>query len=329
MKKFLSDLEKELQKLNVNPNEIKEILEDHKEMIEAAIEEGLNEDEIRVKFGEPSKVATELHEDLKSGSSELNLDGVESLSKYKLDDYSFVKTFTTFSDINYFDISLVSDDLIMSDYEGESIQVYQKKIKEIDKYEIELVNDKFILKRKDTKKFVKRISFNNNGGSFLVLIPKGIKADKCKYKTVSGDVSVNGLVVDSFDFKGTSGDIQISNVNIGEAKFHLVNGDIEMKGFKAISFDISLINGDIELQNGIVDKNIDINSVSGDVELHAVECDEASFKTVSGDIEGRNFYVNELSLKTVSGDVEIENDDKTRVINIKSKKTLSGDVKIN
>ena len=41
MKKFLSDLEKELQKLNVNPKEIKEILEDHKEMIEAAKEEVL------------------------------------------------------------------------------------------------------------------------------------------------------------------------------------------------------------------------------------------------------------------------------------------------
>ena len=85
----------------------------------------------------------------------------------------------------------------------------------------------------------------------------------------------------------------------------------------------------IEFENGIIEKDMYINSVSGDVELRSVECDKASFKTVSGDIEGRNFYVNEISLKSVSGDVEIENDDKTRVINVKSKKTLSGDIKIN
>jgi DUF4097 and DUF4098 domain-containing protein YvlB len=108
-----------------------------------------------------------------------------------------------------------------------------------------------------------------------------------------------------------------------------VNGDVEIQGFKAESFDISLVNGDVEFENGIIEKDMYINSVSGDVELRSVECDKASFKTVSGDIEGRNFYVNEISLKSVSGDVEIENDDKTRVINVKSKKTLSGDIKIN
>ncbi len=327
MNKFLSDLEKELQKLNVSPKEIKEILEDHKEMMEAAKEEGLNEDELRLKFGDPSKVATEIHGDLKSVSSEINLDEVESMTNYDLDKYTFIETFNTVSDIKDFDISLVSDDFIMSDYEGESIQVYQRDIKDLDKYEIYFTSNVFTLKRKSS--MISKISFNNKGGSFLVLFPKGIKVDGFNYKTVSGDLELNGLVVDEFNHKSTNGDVEISNVNLGEAKFSLVNGDIEMNGFKAISFDISLVNGDVELQNGILDNDLYINSVSGDVELHTVECKEASFKTVSGDVEGRNFYVNDITLKSVSGDVEIENDDKTRVINVKSKKTLSGDIKIN
>jgi hypothetical protein len=148
MNKFLNDLKKELQKLNVNPKEIKEILEDHKEMIEAAKEEGLNEDELRLKFGDPSKVATEIHDDLKSASSEINMDEVESLVKYDLDKYTFIETFTTISDIKEFDVSLVSDDFIMSDYEGESIQVYQKDIKDLNKYDINLKSNIFTLKRK-------------------------------------------------------------------------------------------------------------------------------------------------------------------------------------
>jgi len=329
MNKFLKDLEKELQKLDVNPREIKEILADHKEMIEAAKEEGLNDDELRLKFGDPSKVATELNEDLKTASSDIKLDQIESIVDYNLEDYTLVETFTTVLEVNEFDITLVSDDFIFSDYEGDNIQVYQKGVKDLDKYDIHLNDNKFELKRKKTLGLGLKMSFSNKGGNFLVLIPKGLKPKVFNYHTVSGDFELNGLYVEKFNLKSTNGDIEISNVNLGETKFSLVNGDVEIQGFKAESFDISLVNGDVEFENGIIEKDMYINSVSGDVELRSVECDKASFKTVSGDIEGRNFYVNEISLKSVSGDVEIENDDKTRVINVKSKKTLSGDIKIN
>ena len=270
MNKFLKDLEKELQRLNVSPKEIKEILEDHKEMMEAAKEEGLNEDELRLKFGEPSKVATEIYSDLNSLSSEINLDEVESIVNYDLDKYTFVETFTAISDIKEFEISLVNDNFIMTYYEGESIQVYQKNIKELDKYEIGFSSNKFTLKRKSNKKLFGNIYTNNNGAGFLVLFPKELKAEGFKYNTISGDFELNGLTVDKFNHKSTNGDIEISNVNLGEAKFSLVNGDIEMNGFKAISFDISLVNGDVELQNGILENNLYINSVSGDVDRKSV-----------------------------------------------------------
>jgi DUF4097 and DUF4098 domain-containing protein YvlB len=327
MNKFLKDLEKELQKLNVNPKEIKEILEDHKEMIEAAREEGLNEDELGLKFGDPVKVANEIHGDLKTEPSNYSSDEVESTVKYNLNDYDLVKTFTSVFDVKQFDISLVSVDFVMSDYEGDSIQVYQKEIKDIEKYEINFLDSKFTLNRKSSINFGRKL-FKNNGGSFLVLIPKGIEAKIINYKTVSGDLELNGLNVNKSNFKGTSGDMEISNVSLGTAKFSLVNGDVEIQGFKADSFEISLVNGDIELEKGIIEKDIFVNSVSGDVELLEVECKTASFNTVSGDIEGRNFYVEDIKFKSVSGDVEIENDDKNRVINIVSKKTLSGDVNI-
>ena len=90
----------------INPKEIKEILADHKEMIEAAKEEGLNDDELRLKFGDPSKVATELNEDLKTSSSDIKLDQSESIVDYDSEDYTLVETFTTVLEVNEFDITL-------------------------------------------------------------------------------------------------------------------------------------------------------------------------------------------------------------------------------
>ena len=329
MNKFLKDLEKELKKLNVNPKEIKEILEDHKEMIEAATQEGLNEDEINKKFGDPTKVASEISQDSKETSSGVNLEGVESIAKYDTDKFQLVNTFHLVSDLKEFSVNLVNDDFILVDHNEDNIQVYQERIKDIEEYEISLTDGKFILQRKSNKLFKKTFNFNRKSGTFLVLMPKGITLEEFNYHTVNGEVSANQLATNIFNLNSTNGDIQFSNVNLGEAKLSLVNGDIEIQGFKASSLDVSLVNGDVEIQKGIIDGDLHFNSVSGDTTLIDVEGNEATFKTVSGDLDGKNFYVKEISLKSVSGDVNIANDDKTRVIKVKNKKTLSGDININ
>ncbi len=329
MNKFLKDLENELKKLDVNPSEIKEILADHKEMIEEAKQEGLNEEEINMKFGDPVKVAAELHHDATNKPSGIDLNDVESLAQFDTDDYNLVKAFNNDMKLLEFNVTLVSDDFIFSDYEGEDIQVFQKDLKDTDDYSITLNNSVFTLKRERSSKMSGILRFSQNSGSFLVLVPKGMKMEFFNYHTVSGDVVLNKIVVKKFILKSTNGDIELSNVNLGDAKFSIVNGDIEMQGIKSVSLEISLVNGDVSIEKGIIDTDMYIHSVSGDAEFTDVECKTATFKTVSGDIEGRNFYVEEISLKSVSGDVEINNDDKTREILVKVKKTISGDININ
>lgn len=329
MNKFLRDLEIELKKLNVNDKEIQEIIEDHKEMIETGKEEGLNEEELRLKFGNPSKIAKEINDDLQRTSNSFTVESVQSIVDYNLGDYTFVKSFSSMLEVTDYESKFVNDDLIISNYEGDSIQVYQKDIKDIDKYEIDLVSGTFIIKRKTNGIFGKNLLFKEKSGTFLVLIPMDTRFKDFKYHTVSGDAEMNGIVAENFYMKSTSGDVEMSNIDLGKTKFSMVSGDIELSGLKALSLDISLVNGDVEIENGKIDQKIDLNSVSGDADLKLVECDTASFKTVSGDIEGRNFYVNEISLNSISGDVEIKNDDKTRVIHVLSKKTLSGDITIN
>ena len=62
MKTFLENLTKELKKNQVNENDIKEIIQDHEEMIKEAIDDGLNEADIEEKFGNPEDLAKDLAE---------------------------------------------------------------------------------------------------------------------------------------------------------------------------------------------------------------------------------------------------------------------------
>ena len=329
MNKFLKDLEKELKKLNVSTKETEEILADHKEMMEAAKQEGLTEDEMSEKFGNPTKVASEISQDSKEGKTKVNLEGIESIAKYDTDKFSLVNTFQLVSDLKEFSVKLVNDDFILADHDEDYIQVFEEKIKDIEEYEISVTNNKFLLKRKSKKIHNSVFNSSKKSGTFLVLMPKSVALEEFDYHTVNGEVNANQLVTKKFALKSTNGDLQFSNVKLGEAKFSLVNGDIKVQGFKASSLDVSLVNGDVKFQKGIVDGDLYFNSVSGDTTLIDVEGNAAAFKTVSGDLDGKNFYIKEISLKSVSGDVNISNDDKTREIKVKNKKTLSGDININ
>ena len=329
MNKYLKDLEKELKKLKVKTEEIKEIIEDHKEMIEAAKNEGLDEAQIEEKFGNPEKLAKELSESTISENEKMdyNFEDVNSCVKENTEDYNLVKAFPVVLEEISINVGLVSDDLALTVYDGESIQVFERDVEDINDYTISFENNELILK-KDKKK-IKIFSFSRKSSRFLVLVPQSATIKSLDYKTVSGDVELNGLKTSEFNMKSTSGDVEMSNIDAGKAKCTSVSGDMEIKNLKAKSFDVSHVSGDLEIEKSVIEDNMYFNSVSGDVELFEVECNVATFKTVSGDLEGKEFYPKEVSLKSVSGDIEIKNRDVLKEVNVISKKTVSGDININ
>ena len=99
MKKFLKELEMELKMLKMNNKDIDEILEDHKEMIDAAIDEGLNETEIEEKFGNPKNVAKELSKDTKESKKSvvINVENSDSCVKDNTSKYDLVEAFPVVS----------------------------------------------------------------------------------------------------------------------------------------------------------------------------------------------------------------------------------------
>ena len=324
MKKFLSDLQKELKKMNMSDQEIKEILADHKEMIEEALKEGLTEEEISKKFGDPSKLAQELHSD--SQKVNINIDDYTNASEYEsVEGYKLFKTLPAL-ELNEIQIRLISEDVEMYPYNGQNIEVHYKKDIKEENYDVSLENGVFKLTRNSRK----TIMFERKTTpDFVVRYPNNGQLVNYSVETVSGDSELKGINTKQLRLKSTSGDFEAQGVKCELADFKTVSGDFEVKEVQANEMIMSAVSGDFECKDCDVKGNLDINTVSGDFELYSFKAKVANFKTVSGDLEGKEFYVERIDLKSVSGDINIQNSDKLRPITVGKKRTLSGDIKIN
>lgn len=317
MKTFLDALKKELKKRNFSKEDIAEILADHEEMIETAKTEGLSEDELASKFGDPGKLAEDL---LAAKPIEVHKGGIS------VEGYTLLQTFPVLD--NEFDIhiALVNEDVKYQIHDMQQIEVHYKNIKDTDEYVVTFDNNEFVLKR-DTPKL--RFRLSKESGKFIVKVPQNIASKQCTIKLVSGDAKLEGIQTDVFDVNTTSGDVKLSTFTAKAAKFHTVSGDLDIDQGTIEALDLSMVSGDCKLKHTTVSGTIDCNTVSGDVKAENSEAGDFNFKTVSGDCKGKNFYPKNVSLRSVSGDVKIKNEDQLREIKVVKSKALSGKIKIN
>ena len=325
MKKYLEDLEKELKKLKMSDLEISDILNDHKEMIAAAKDDGVTDEELEEKFGNPERVAKELKDDTFDASFNTKDDKVYGTDEFE--EYELFKTFPVSGDVTNVLINLISEDVVFYPYEGNEIKIFAKDMKNPDDYEIVYIDNQLIINRKNNKLF--KMFSNNNSANFGIMIPLGLDLASFEVKNISGDYEVKSVNAIKFEFKSTSGDVELENIHAKDFNINTVSGDLELENCSAEDMEISLVSGDCDMEKIDVNNKITINSVSGDVDAEAVKCQHLSFRTVSGDFEGKEVYPESVDLKSVSGDISISNSNKDHKIDVKSKKTLSGDVTIN
>ena len=204
MKKYLKDLEAELRKNNLNEKEIEEILADHEEMIESAINEGLTDEELIEKFGDPKEVAEML--------SDFSEKKEETESQEKIKEYVFENIQENYS---------IKIELINEDYEFKLI--YDNKIK-VDligdisprKYEIDYRNNTLLIK---TKHHFQRLYFESNKEKkFVISIPKDILIDEFIIKEINGDGKIEGFRSRKTNIETNNGDMVLENIITDEFK---------------------------------------------------------------------------------------------------------------
>lgn len=322
MKKYLKDLEAELKKHQVSEEDIAEILSDHEEMINSALNEGLSEEELYEKFGNPKDLAEELSADATSEDQGNHEKEAEETSETK-NVYEFLGVENDY-DIN---ITLVNEDVFFKLSDEEKITVEAKNIDHPNRYTIKFDRNELVINSPKSYGFKFNI-FRRDGGKFIVTLPKNKGINQTHIKLVNGDVSMHGLGIKHLKFESTNGDMKLDDLKVEEFQIRTVNGDVDANDLQASSFNGSMVNGDMVLKGLTVSGDIVLNTVSGDIKISDSSCEQASMRTVSGDLRGKEFYPKKVSLASVSGDIVIENSDTLRSIEVLRKKTLSGDIRI-
>jgi DUF4097 and DUF4098 domain-containing protein YvlB len=316
MKKFLEDLKVELNKNGFTTLEISEILQDHEEMINEAIADGLSEEEIPKMFGSPSKLADDLKETADSESDEVGID--------KEVGYALVKTYLPSDKELEFNVKLVNEDIKVLPSKSGNIEIHAKNYKEKD-YIISFEDNVLTLKKKS------KIGFSMNfkkGTKFKLYFPQDNGFSLFNFITTNGDASLKHINGSEFKVKSVNGDVSIKDSNLKTTNITTVNGDIKINKSTTEDFTLSLVSGDVKAKDVTISNECYIHTVSGDADLKDVTAKNISFRSVSGDLKAKECYPETVSLQSVSGDIVIENKNKEHHIEIVKKKTLSGDISI-
>ncbi len=316
MKKFLEDLKKELMNKNISDEEIEDILKDHEELINEALEDGLPESDLISRFGTPKSIADEIDDDLPK-------DERESKSNDNNEETTFV--FETKNDDVKVQLKLTSEDIYIKPSKDDLIHVLIDGDNQKDIIHVSFENDTLDISKQllNTKKFMDDLSNRD----VYIELPSKTKVSSLMIKTVSSDIEIKEVNPQHLNLNAISGDIKINQLIAESIQMHIVSGDVEFLNIYSEKLHTSQVSGDLEVNHSKIEFEFESQTVSGDIEINEVSCEMFNLDSVSGDVEASEFYPNTVRFKSVSGDLDIKNKTK-KEIKILSKKTVSGDINI-
>jgi len=321
MKTFIEDLKKELNKLKLSDTEKQDIINDYKEMIETALEEGLDPNDIEKKFGSPKRVAEAI-------ASDQGISFKDEEEKPKSNRFSLWKSYTPTQNSMKLVIKLIHENVLISTSKDDKIHVYQKGEFSADCYELSFSSSEMKLVSPPLKGFKFKDFFqSHNRVEFLIEIPEELVLENVQFTMVNGNSSISNIKADAFQLSTTNGDVEIKDSYIGNFKINTVNGDIESTKLYVDFLKATTVSGDIRFQSCVFNKEIKLNTVSGDFEINESTCYELEMTSVSGDLKGKEFYPKKINFKSVSGDIELKNKDR-QPIEINKKSPFTGSVTI-
>lgn len=185
-----------------------------------------------------------------------------------------------------------------------------------------------------------RINFGTLSKTLDVFLPQDLSLSGLEIKTVSADISADGISSRNLNAESVSGRIGLLNCTISNnADLESVSGDIELTSPENIhileaeavsgsitvnipgtdSFDISTVSANIKITSAEAPLNGAAKSTSGDIKIYLPENSqfEIDVHTVSGDFnsvfaltsEGNRYTcgagANKYSAETVSGDISL------------------------
>ena len=321
MMTYIDDLKKELSKYSLNQQEQDEILADFKEMLNTAIQEGLDPKDIAKKFGTAKKVAEEIAQD--QGAFEKKSTDSEDDGSFRL-----WKSFQPTEEKMNMTIKLINEDVMIKPSLDQAIHVHVKGAFNPERYELIINANELSLSTPTLKGFrFKHLFSSHSRVKFLIEVPEELMFKQATVSVINAYLHMNGVRSEQFTISTTNGDVLLEQASLGTFKINSVNGDIEANNVYVDLMQASSVSGDMLFQSCVFNKEIKLNSVSGDFEINGSTCIELDMSTVSGDLIGNEFYPKRIHFKSLSGDITLKNSD-NQPIEIHKKGPLSGSVDI-
>lgn len=117
-------------------------------------------------------------------------------------------------------------------------------------------------------------------------------------------------------------EIYIPSIYENDIKIETASGDITIELENLSKLKANTASGDIELKRSLIAEEVDLKSISGDIETVIIQASNISIESTSGDIESTRLEEN-IYLKTISGKIECDNIKGEATIS-----TVSGDIDI-
>ncbi len=304
--------------------EIEDIINDHREMIEEAIRQGLTEEQIPLRFGDPKTLARELAENSKTNdASEERRNGEQE----DTDELTLWKTLTPDQDSLKIFINTISEDYRVQASSDDKIRIYYEGKGNIEHYSASCERGEF---KFEAPKFRGGLIFmrKNDDLDFVFEIPKNVRITESKFVNLSGDLVIKNIKTENFQVNTTSGDVMIESCELGQTKWNTVSGDLSVKDVTLNDLSSSQVSGDLNMEHADIKGDVHMNTVSGDLNFNDVKANKVEFSSVSGDVDGSEFYPEVIRFKSVNGDLSISNKTKTS-IHLEKVSTLSGTVEVN
>lgn len=316
MMKFIEDLKKELKKQHLSDAEIEDIIKDHEDMMKEALEEGHQESDVILRFGDPALIAKEL-------SKSSNISDEDNMAN---DTYQLWKSYTPSEESFSLVVKLVSEDLTIQPSKDDHIRILYKGRENIEKYHISYTKGDLNI---ETPKLRSFSLFRNhtNDMKFIIEVPKELDFKTCNQHGVSSDLLLHDLEISLLTINTTSGDCDIKDSILTDSRWNTVSGDLKASRLHISNLVVSMVSGDLNLEEVHIESDLSISTVSGDIDIKDSKAETVNFNTVSGDMEAKDFYIESVKFKSVSGDCDIQNKDKTPISVLRSS-SISGEIHI-
>ena len=356
---YLQELERELTAAGIA--DIPEHLAYFEELFSDMLEDGLSEEEITARLGDPRRLAEtilleEKGEKLPEKDREESVRASRNDRPAETEGKDYEKSVQTpFASLNkllknltgYFGNSAESASVHVTELPGEGL--YGLDI-DWDMGDVEICvgeEEKILLKEtrsantppaeylcKDGVLSVrcrKEGPYLGRGKDLTLVLPRTLAQTlaTCRIRTVAGDMKLEDLSCGTVQIKSVSGDLRTSGLRSQSVLISSVSGDMELD-LETTQMTVNTVSGDIAFRGKA--GQVSLATKSGDAELVFETCpDKTEIQTVSGDLElvlPEDSRIRFLA-KTVSGDVSRsgirEDDSAPSLVSVRS---VSGDISV-